>query len=994
MENIEPIEDQLIETSEVVDSTTMMQEEIIQQTELTDEEQQIVTSTIETETEEVNYVQEEQIYTNQTTDLHHEEGQLIIQDDENNDIKNIVNQVELEDQQGEQLIRLPSVTSQEQLIQPRTASEALLSSQMLRAQMGHHQQQTMHTVEVHTPSLSLAEHGFTTDMLDSQHHIYTQKPIVGQTSEHMLQQQSINIVDCNESTDYFTNLYQPKLNSGQSGEQQYHMQHHHSQNKERKSQFRKPPPEKFIHEGCMYNFISFSKNKRYKFWRCDKRSQGCKVRIHTDVHTNRIVKMRNIHNHDNDPKDVELKRLKAIVKVRALQCNDNPAQVIKQSLSELPNINFELNAIQKRNLAKVINRERSLVETTVPIAAPSIVEEGNISGDEIEEMEQESHHFTNLRPSSLYQHQDEEYKVISSRHSSNEQVHHCNYDGLQPTVDNPHVVQQVLVEFTGDLSDEDMMSLEQNSDTLIDYEPLHSSDGLLNINIVQDDPLMMPTKNEPEDYYFQDSLFAVPRTPVEKKPKEKLIEGGCMYAFDRHSTDGRVKFWRCDHRAHGCQVRLHTDATTNEIVKQVNMHNHEIDSRDVEIKKLKQILKRQALETDDDPRSMISEGIKILSEPARALVDTNHLEIFINRHRRTSIARDPSRIEHMQISNRYTVYTSEPKSNITENFLLHDCGPDAGRNRILVFGRESNVRDAGSEENNIKHVIFDGTFSLTPKVYDGGKLYIVMIRQDEWIFPFLYVLLPCKAPQIYSKFFNILKQLLPHLKPTTVSIDFEPDAYRALKRAFPTASCSGHFFHFAQAVKRQWITMSPEQHRRYCEDAEFAVLCKAVSSIALVPPQRIQRALCDLRHNLPKELGFLVHWLEDYFTGKPVGDQTHDPVFPVEMWNAYPRFLNDSDSTELADTNAEAAHRRIQTELGMNHSTVWKLIDCFRKVQRTHDAEFDQMISGNRPPTQPKKFRSSYAQMHKIVRSETDVDTDADVWPYMRDLSRIFEVLP
>ena len=61
-----------------------------QQTELTDEEQQIVTSTIETETEEVNYVQEEQIYTNQTTDLHHEEGQLIIQDDENNDIKNIV----------------------------------------------------------------------------------------------------------------------------------------------------------------------------------------------------------------------------------------------------------------------------------------------------------------------------------------------------------------------------------------------------------------------------------------------------------------------------------------------------------------------------------------------------------------------------------------------------------------------------------------------------------------------------------------------------------------------------------------------------------------------------------------------------------------------------------------------------------------------------------------------------------------------------------------
>ena len=49
-----------------------------------------------------------------------------------------------------------------------------------------------------------------------------------------------------------------------------------------------------------------------------------------------------------------------------------------------------------------------------------------------------------------------------------------------------------------------------------------------------------------------------------------------------------------------------------QIVKQVNMHNHEIDSRDVEIKKLKQILKRQALETDDDPR-IVSNSVFLTS---------------------------------------------------------------------------------------------------------------------------------------------------------------------------------------------------------------------------------------------------------------------------------------------------------------------------------------------------------------------------------------------
>lgn len=690
----------------------------------------------------------------------------------------------------------------------------------------------------------------------------------------------------------------------------------------------------------MYNFISYSKNKRFKFWRCDKRSQGCKVRIHTDSMTNKIVKMRNIHNHDNDPKDVELKRLKAIVKVRALQTVENPAQVIKQSLLEVPNGPFELNPIQKRNLAKVINRERSLASLTLPADAPSIVEEGTDGEMSDEDM---------ILP-------------------------------LLPTEDNPEPIHKVLVEFNGDLSEEDY---NHSADTPSWYVNIDTS----------------PTpyiKMDPD----ADGIYG----SAEKKPKEKLIEGGCMYAFDRHSTDGRVKFWRCDHRAHGCAVRLHTDAITNEIVKQVNMHNHEIDSRDVEIKKLKQTIKRKALETDDDAWTVIQDCTNGLSPAARAIVNPRNLEVFIHRHRRTSVARDPSRFENLKISLRYSTYSATPRDPVhAENFLLHDCGPEAGMNRILVFGRESNVRDAGSEENNIKHVIFDGTFSLTPPIYQEGKLYIVMIRQDEWIFPFLYVLLPHRAPFIYQKFFLILRELLPHLHPTTVSIDFDRDAFEALTKAFPNAQTTGHFFHFAQAVKRQWLSSSPGQHRRYCEDAEFAVLCKAVASIALVPPPRIHRALCDLRHNLPKELKFLVTWLEDYFTDHHTGKveesvassgAAHRTIFPMDMWNAYNRFLTDADSTELADTNAEAAHRRIQTELGMNHSTVWKLIDSFRKVQRTHDAEFDMMITGQRPPTQPKKFRSAYAQMHKIVRSETDVESDADVWPYMRDLSRIFEVLP
>ncbi len=49
------------------------------------------------------------------------------------------------------------------------------------------------------------------------------------------------------------------------------------------------------------------------------------------------------------------------------------------------------------------------------------------------------------------------------------------------------------------------------------------------------------------------------------------------------------------------------------------------------------------------------------------------------------------------------------------------------------------------------------------------------------------------------------------------------------------------------------------------------------------------------------------------------------------MWNVYDRVLNDQDRT---NNHAEAAHRRVQTELGMDHPTIWKLIDGLQKVQK------------------------------------------------------------
>ena len=62
-----------------------------------------------------------------------------------------------------------------------------------------------------------------------------------------------------------------------------------------------------------------------------------------------------------------------------------------------------------------------------------------------------------------------------------------------------------------------------------------------------------------------------------------------------------------------------------------------------------------------------------------------------------------------------------------------------------------------------------------------------------------------------------------------------------------------------------------------------------------------------------------------------------------------------SCNQDHTNNRAEAAHRRLQDELGMDHPNLWKLIDGLRKIQKSRDLDYQRMISGH-PPLKEKKI--------------------------------------
>ena len=99
--------------------------------------------------------------------------------------------------------------------------------------------------------------------------------------------------------------------------------------------------------------------------------------------------------------------------------------------------------------------------------------------------------------------------------------------------------------------------------------------------------------------------------------------------------------------------------------------------------------------------------------------------------------------------------------------------------------------------------------------------------------------------------------------------------------------------------------------------------------------------------NVLPELQPVVDWLEDNYIGRlNRNGSRRRPIFPVAMLNMYDRTINGLDRT---NGNAEAAHRRLQSVLQMDHPSIWTLICSLRQVQKERDILYEQMMAGHAP---------------------------------------------
>ncbi|XP_031340835.1 uncharacterized protein LOC116168947 isoform X2 [Photinus pyralis] len=363
------------------------------------------------------------------------------------------------------------------------------------------------------------------------------------------------------------------------------------------------------------------------------------------------------------------------------------------------------------------------------------------------------------------------------------------------------------------------------------------------------------------------------------------------------------------------------------------------------------------------------------SNISQASLPNNYALKKMVRRQRNELKRappNPQSVEELIIPDEYTIYHAEPGRN--ENFLLFQETKD-----LLIFGRESWLAHLSS-----KTWFVDGTFKIAPPLY--AQVYVLMVKKHNGVHPVLYTLLPNKLRATYVRFFNIIKNMQQNANPDSIFCDYESAALLAMRECFPNVSVKGCFFHLAKNMRKKLADLNLIQ--TYNTDAEFALKAKMVIAISFVPLDHLDEALDSLADVLPPELHPLLNWFEDNYVGRlnRRGNGRRAPIFESSIWNLYERTLHEEDRT---NNHSEAAHRRLQTELGVLHPTLWKFIDALRAVQHGRDIYYESLVAGNNPPKKLRRYRDADRRILQIVRNFAQYEA---IEEYLRGIAHNYQM--
>ena len=365
-----------------------------------------------------------------------------------------------------------------------------------------------------------------------------------------------------------------------------------------------------------------------------------------------------------------------------------------------------------------------------------------------------------------------------------------------------------------------------------------------------------------------DTTFSIVKS---SKGTDKLSHDGYLYIFHRGTSK---KEWRCDVR--GCKARIHSVNET--IIKKFGEHSHPQEYGKDEVTVMKDLMRKRARETNDNPHVAIGEMTSVLSEPAKSLLPNQHALKTMYKRQRIAPP-NPASLEELQLD------AENIKTFSNRNFLFYDTG--IGPHRMVIFATKENL-----EFLSMSSIwLTDGTFKTVPTLF--CQLYTIHCLvggpnpfENGHLLPCVYALLPNKSISTYTKMWTIIGESCPNSQPHYLFVDFEQAAINSFNSIWTLTLVKGCFFHLSQSVFRKLQSLGLQS--KYHTDPEFALTMRMLPALAFVPPELVSWSFQQLVMIFPENASPLCRYFEKNYIGLlSLNGERNTPLFPISLWNNF-----------------------------------------------------------------------------------------------------------
>lgn len=398
----------------------------------------------------------------------------------------------------------------------------------------------------------------------------------------------------------------------------------------------------------------------------------------------------------------------------------------------------------------------------------------------------------------------------------------------------------------------------------------------------------------------------------QKNNKNLYFDG---YYYNLKTLNEIETQWRCINRkCFGICVIINSECS---IIKK---HNHEKDCIKIKLIKLKLECKKRAIETRDNPRTILTDLSPILNDD----------EIF-KMSRFKTITDGITKERNKQFANFKVEIQDIPRFlQITlrnEQFLQFDSGIFS-ESRFVIFLSPFAINCL----KKVKTLIIDGTFYSSPSSF--YQILIIHGQVFRKVVPLVYVFCSGKEQKDYEDIFLKVKNLTC-CEPTMIVVDMEIAQFNAIKKIFFNAKIKACIFHFGQAIWRKIQKLSLVFE--YKNNKEVYRIIRMLINLCFVPEICVVTEFFRIIESIDVKVKEVLNSFILYFQNNFIGFYKMDimkkePRFSISFWNLHYNVIN---LLPRSTNSAEAYHQNLNRMVETAHPNLAKIITIFQQDEES-----------------------------------------------------------